>query len=521
VTAVPHLHVVGLGPAGAAYVTAESLDLLGSVRPVVLRTRHHPAAEELTAVGGLLHGAATCDDVYDDAERLDDVYPAIVRRLEGLLSDVGAGGQVLYVVPGSPGVAERTVELLRLLAVGDDGVRRFALTVHPALSFADLAWVRLGIDPLAEGVRIVDGQRFAAEAAGERGPLLVAQCDSRAVLSDIKLAVDEGPEDPVLVIQRLGLPDEQIVEVAWEDLDREIDPDHLTSLYIPTLAAPVAGEVMGLVDLMHTLRAECPWDREQTHQSLVRHLVEEAYEVVEALEALPTEDGSADDEAVAAAYGHLEEELGDLLFQIVFHAELATESGRFGLADVARNVHDKLYARHPHVFPSEGGALVDVDGARDVEANWERIKRAEKARTSAMDGIPGALPALLLSYKSHERADRAGLSFPSVESAVAKVREELAEVEAEVPGGAVEAELGDLLFAAVGLAHELDVEPEGALRAAAGRFQARFRAVEQLATAEGVPLAEADQASLDRWWDAAKSASPPPSGVPEPRAGQQ
>src|SRR5690606_28630960 len=151
------------------------------------------------------------------------------------------------------------------------------------------------------------------------------------------------------------------------------------------------------------------------------------------------------------------EELGDLLFQIVFHAELATEAGQFTLADVARNVRDKLYARHPHVFDLSGAGPVEVDGAAGVEANWERIKRAEKWRDSAMDGIPSALPALLLALKTRERADRAGMAFPSVRSAVDKVREELGELEAEVPDGDVVGELGDLLFAAVGLAHELDV----------------------------------------------------------------
>lgn len=509
----PRLHVVGLGPAGPQLLTDETLRLLSAVRPAVLRTARHPAAEALAAPGGVLEGVPTFDDVYESAERLDEVYETIVARLLDLVAGVGPDGEVLYGVPGSPAVAERTVELLRRHASTES---EFELVVHPALSFADLAWVRLGVDPLADGVRIVDGQRFDQEAAGQRGPLLVAQCDSRMVLSEVKLAVDDGPTTPVVVIQRLGLPDESIVEVAWDDLDRVVDADHLTSLYIPELGAPVAGELVRLVALMHTLRTECPWDREQTHQSLVRHLVEETYEVVEALDALPLGDEAIGDaeERRALAYEHLEEELGDLLFQIVFHAELATESGRFGLDDVARNVHDKLYARHPHVFAPDGQAPVSVDGAAGVEANWERIKRAEKSRESAMDGIPVALPALLLALKSHERADRAGLAFPSVASAAAKVREELAELEAELPDGDVAGELGDLLFAAAGLAHELDVEPEGALRAAAARFQARFRAVESLAAGEEGSLAGADQATLDRWWDAAKSADAVTDGVP-------
>jgi tetrapyrrole methylase family protein/MazG family protein len=495
-------------------VTGATLDLLASVRPAVLRTARHPAAEALAVPGGVLDGVPTFDEVYESADRLDAVYETIVARLGALLAEAGPGGQVLYAVPGSPAVAERTVELLRAQAAAP--AASFDLEVHPALSFADLAWARLGIDPLTEGVRIVDGQRFEVQAAGQRGPLLVAQCDSATVLSDIKLAVDDGPDSPVVVVQRLGLPDESIVAVPWDDLDRTVRPDHLTSVYIPELAAPVAGEIVRLTQLMHTLRTECPWDREQTHQSLIRHLVEEAYEVVEALEALPGDD----DERRAQGYAHLEEELGDLLFQIVFHAELATESGEFGLDDVARNVHDKLYARHPHVFAPPGEERVVVDGASGVEANWERIKRAEKSRESAMDGIPVALPALLFALKSHERAARAGMPFPSVASAAGKVREELAELEAELPDVGdprrerLEDELGDLLFAAVGLAHELDIEPEGALRGAAHRFQARFRAVESLAAAEGTSVGGADAERLDRWWDAAKAGDAGAGGVP-------
>src|SRR5205085_1586216 len=137
--------------------------------------------------------------------------------------------------------------------------------VLAALSFADLAWARLGVDPVAAGVRMVDGQRFAVEAAGERGPLLVAQCDSKAVLSEIKLACEDGGD--VVVLQRLGLPDESITTVAWDELDRAVEPDHLTSLYIAVLAAPVGQELVRFAELVRYLREHCPWDREQTHQS--------------------------------------------------------------------------------------------------------------------------------------------------------------------------------------------------------------------------------------------------------------
>ena len=178
-----------------------------------------------------------------------------------------------------------------------------------------------------------------------------------------------------------------------------------------------------------------------------------------------------------------------------FSTELAAEEGRFTLADVARGIHDKLEARHPHVFGE-----VEIDSAAGVEANWDRLKREEKGRASAMDGIPAALPALLLALKVHERAARGGMPFPTLESAYEKVAEELAEVRADPD----EAEMGDLLFAAAGLASELGVEPEAALRAAAARFRDRFVKVEQLAAAEKTDLLDADQETLDRLWETAK-----------------
>ncbi|MCB0971801.1 MAG: hypothetical protein KDA97_09865, partial [Acidimicrobiales bacterium] len=222
---------------------------------------------------------------------------------------------------------------------------------------------------------------------------------------------------------------------------------HLTSLYVPAMAAPVAGEVAAFVELVARLRAECPWDAEQTHATLTRHLLEETYEVLEALEAVG--DGGPDTDP--AAYAHLEEELGDLLFQIVFHATLATEAGAFGLAEVARGVHDKLVGRHPHVFGE-----VAVDGPDDVVANWEQIKKAEKGRASVFDGIPAQLPALLYATKVIKKAAALGVEVDPA------------------PGGAIGAEL----LALAARARADDVDPEAELRAAAIRLRDRARAVE-------------------------------------------
>ncbi|HVF74122.1 MAG TPA: nucleoside triphosphate pyrophosphohydrolase [Acidimicrobiales bacterium] len=454
----PRVVVAGLGPAGPDLLTVATQAAIERIPRRFLRTRRHPAADAVADAAGF-------DELYDAADTLDAVYAGIVTALVDAAEE---NGEVLYLVPGSPVVAERAVELLRT----DDRVQ---VEVLPALSFLDLVQSHIG----AAG-RLVDGHRFAVEAAGETGPLVVSQCDTKLVLSDIKLAVDDGPT--VTVLQRLGLPDEAVFTVAWDELDRAFEPDHLTSLFIPALASPVAAELVRFAELVRTLREKCPWDQEQTHRTLTRHLLEETYEVLEAIEA-----GDPD---------HLCEELGDLLFQVFFHATLGAESGDFDLAEVARGIHDKLVRRHPHVF-----GTVAADTADQVVTNWEQIKKAEKGRSSMMDGIPGDLPSLLHAHKVQRKAASVGFDWPSVDDVYPKVAEELAELQAEPS----DEELGDLLFAVVNVARHLDIDPEAALRGATAKFRDRFRGVESLAAERGIDLATAGLPVLDSLWDEVKA----------------
>jgi tetrapyrrole methylase family protein / MazG family protein len=437
----PRIVVCGLGPAGPDLVTAATSDAVARIPHRFLRTARHPAA-------GVVGEAPTFDHLYDEADSIDAVYAAILEALVGAAAECG---EVLYAVPGSPAVAERTVELL----LADD---RIAVDVLPALSFADLAWVRLGIDPVERGVRLVDGHRFEIEAAGERGPLLVAQCDDRHVLSEVKLVLGEvgatageagGDEVAVTVLQRLGLPDEHIFELPWPELDRVVRPDHLTSLYVPRQAAPLARETAAFAEVVRRLRAECPWDRQQTHQSLRHHLLEEAYEVLEALDHLDVDAGEG--------FDALEEELGDLLFQVFLHATLATEEGRFTLEDVVRRISDKLVGRHPHVF---GDAT--VDSADEVAERWERLKKAEKGRASVMDGIPATLPALAYALKIQRKAASQGVDWRAL-----------------LDGDDAPGALGRRLLDIVDDARTAGDDPETELRVAAEVVRDRFRRSER------------------------------------------
>ena len=444
--------VCGLGPGAYGDVTAATAETLHSGRRVFLRTERHPTAS-------LAAGAQTFDEIYDRGADLPSVYRSIADALVQAAEQLG---EVVYAVPGSPLVLERSVR--HLLDRAADSAGDLEVDVLPAVSFLDAAWARLAIDPVEASVRLIDGHTFSRDAAGERGPLLVAHAHAPWVLSDIKLAIDAGPEQRVIVLQALGTPEESIVEIGWPDLDRAIEPDHLTSLFLPEVHAPVAMELQRSVELMRRLRVDCPWDQVQTHASLRSHLLEETYEVLEALDHMAATEASGA-EPDGDDYALLEAELGDLWFQVLFHAELASEAGQFTVADVARTLHDKLVDRHPHVFGGE-----PTPETADLVVAWEARKRDEKGRASAMDGLPPGLPALSLADKVLRKAERSGRAADPAWVSGA--------LSAGVSAGASELEVGLYLLAVVEQVRGLGGEPESALRTAVRHGTERFRQAE-------------------------------------------
>jgi tetrapyrrole methylase family protein / MazG family protein len=477
--------VVGLGPGGADLLLPAAREALERNPVRYARTARHPAVAELAADGIDLE---SFDDRYDAADDLDAVYGGIV---ETLIRDASERGEVAYAVPGNPVVAERTVALLHHAADGG----RIDLRIVPGLSFADLAWARLGVDPMATGARVVDGRALDVATVEDGGPLLVAQCDHPLVLSDVKVTLLErlDPGTPATVLQRLGLPDEHVVVVELAELDRAVEPDHLTAVWVP--AAPsTTHELARLLALAEQLRAPdgCPWDAEQTHHSLTRYLLEESYEVVEAVERLPADApaGTAPDDP---AYGALVDELGDLLYQVIFHAVLAEEAGAFGLGDVARGIHDKLVRRHPHVFGE-----VDADTSAAVMANWEQIKKAEKGVESIVAGITPGLPSLLYAHKLLRKGASVGLDPGDVAASLDRIDGSTARLRAGAADP--EAVLGELLAAAVALARALGVDTESALRGWAARFKERFETMERTAASQGLDLHTMTSAQVEALW---------------------
>ena len=498
--------VVGLGPGPWDLMSVRAagcLEQAGRAR-LVLRTGRHPVAQELERRGLAF---VTLDDHYERYPTFDEVYLAMARTLVGMARQ----GPVVYGVPGHPLVGEASVR--HLLALSRSEAVQVEVVVSPGS--AEAIWADLGVDPLEAGAAVVDAHELSrwarrpeelAPAAGRawersRG-YLVLQLDSQLVAQEVKAVLSAvfGDEHRVALVQAAGGPG----RVRWLrlfELDRAGPFDHLTSLYVPPAPPASAGEwVEVLVRVMAALRGPegCPWDRQQTRETLRRYLIEEAYETVAAIER---SDPSA-----------LREELGDLLLQVVFQSQLGFEQGEFGLAEVAQTLRDKLVRRHPHVFGE-----MRVKDAAEVLRNWEAIKQQERSQAqgqgaepapgSWMDGVTFDLPALALAEAVQRRAARVGFEWREISGAGKKAVEEAQELrEAWIRQDKenLHREMGDLLFALVNVCRYMRVDPELALRDAVRRFMARFRRMEELARSQGLKLEELSLEAQDELWRVAK-----------------
>ncbi|MFZ0014146.1 MAG: nucleoside triphosphate pyrophosphohydrolase [Acidimicrobiia bacterium] len=467
--------IIGLGPGALDRVpTPVRSLLLDESRVLIARTIHHPAARELAD----LRDVTCCDDLYEGSERFDDVYRAITDRVLAAASE----HPVIYAVPGSPTVGEFAVR--RIIAAAPD------TEVIPGESFVDAVLAEVGYDPLDRGLQILNGHELPDPLILDK-PSIVAHLDTAETLADVLDAVGRvtPTEAVVTLLSGLGSADAVVVSGPTHDIDSGL-AGLRTSLFVDTRP----GGLVGAISVMRRLRSVCPWDREQTHQSLVKNLVEETYELIEAIGDLP-------DEGVDwVAYARVEDELGDVLLQVLFHEAIARETGAFDIDGVAEVLRQKLVRRHPHVF----GDVTVVD-ADEVKRNWDRIKAEEAgvSSPSALDGLPGGLPAVQRAAKMQNRAAKVGFDWDSADQVLPKVDEELGELERALAGdGDVEAELGDVLFSLVNLARHLGLDPELALGRANTTFEHRFRLMEQEGPLEGLDLVQ-----LNERWERAKGAS--------------
>lgn len=485
--------IVGLGFGAPEALSLGAYKALTAAREIYFRTHRHPTVAWLKEQG--ITGESF-DSYYEDNPDFESVYAQIVQELSRLAE---AGREVFYAVPGDPWVAEATVRLL--LAEGEK--RGFAVSVIPSLSGLDAVFAALQIDP-TDGLTILDALALPPNYPGQA--LLITQVYSRLVASQLKLWLLEflPAETEITVVRAAGVPGEERVErLALEELDRLDWIDHLTSVYLPAQeqvrSIPACRYPLdSLVEVMQELRSEhgCPWDRQQTHESLKPYMLEECYEVWDAID-----EGSP---------AKLCDELGDLLLQVIFHAQIAAENGDFDANDVVEAITAKLVRRHPHVFGD-----TKIGGVGDVLVNWEAIKKAEQLtgrRTSALDGIPKHLAGLAKAQKIQAKAAKVGFTWPDLSGAVAKLREEFGELQEALalPAGddrrrRIEAELGDILFALANLARYTDTEAEVAINGAIKRFERRFRWIEQRLAERGEAMSELSLEELLAWWARAKT----------------
>lgn len=478
--------VVGLGPGATALLTLGALEALRAAPSVVLRTEQHPV---VAALGELGVQYTSYDHLYEQADTFAEVYAAIVRDLVCR----AAGGPVVYAVPGHPLVGEQTVALLQQEAAQ----HKIELAVVSGPSFLDTVFTAVGCDPLG-GLEVLDALDLNRRRPAGDLPAVIAQLYSRAVAADVKLTLMEVyPDDhAVTVVQAAGVAGrERIATMPLYELDHHDWLDYLCTLYVPPLHAAANRNVPldPLVEVMARLRGPdgCPWDREQTHRSLRPYLLEESYELLEAIDQ--------DDADLLA------EELGDVLLQVVFHAQLAAEEGRFSIGDVVQKITAKLIRRHPHVFGTASAGTT-----AEVLRTWQAVKAAEKGGATdppLLDAVTRGLPALLYALEIQRRAAKMGFDWQDIHGPLQKVREELsefAEAYVERRQEKLEAELGDLLFAVVNVARLADLNPEVALSAASAKFRRRVAAVKAQSERAGRLLTDMTPAELDNLWEAVK-----------------
>ncbi|SMQ59650.1 tetrapyrrole methylase family protein / MazG family protein [Bacillus sp. OV166] len=483
---VRRIEILGLGAGDLEQLPVGVYKKLLKANSLFLRTKEHPVVSELEKEG-LRY--TSFDSIYEKHDQFEEVYQEIVETL----LQKAESETIVYAVPGHPLVAERAVQLL--LAYGP--TRDIEISIGGGQSFIDALFTSLKIDPI-EGFQLLDGTSLNAAQLQIDQHMIVSQVYDQFVASNVKLTLMEKlPDDyQVYIVTAAGSSQEIIEKVPLFELDRNVSINNLTSVYIP----PVKEEQIllknfsKLREIIAELRSPtgCPWDREQTHESLKKYLIEETYEVIDAINHEDID--------------HLIEELGDVLLQVMLHAQIGEDDGYFSIDDIIEGLSAKMIRRHPHVFGNG-----QADNAEEVVRNWQEIKKQEKGEvpSSLLEGVSMALPNLLRAYELQKKAAKVGFDWQEITPALEKVKEELEEFVNELDGtdegmARAKGEFGDLLFAFVNVARFLKIHPEEALFETNEKFTRRFRFVEEKVKDSGRTFEEHTLEQLDQYWDEAK-----------------
>lgn len=478
------IKIVGLGPGDYSLISQGALEALQSSSRIFLRTEKHPTVDKLKETIKY----TSLDYFYDKEENFEDVY----GKISEFVIDLSKEGDLVYAVPGHPRVAERTVSIIESMAK-EKGIE---VETIASMSFVDAMFNYLAIDP-ADGFKLVDAFEIENAYIDTNTSMIITQIYDSFIASNIKLKLMEyyDYDQEVCIVNGAGVKNlESKKYVLLHELDRiENKFDYLSSLYIPKSSKRMYNTVHELEKIMSTLRSPsgCDWDKKQTHESLKKYLIEESYELCQAI------DNDDIDEMI--------EELGDILLQVIFHCQIGQEEGFFDLKEVVNGICTKLIHRHPHVFNNE-----DID-METFERTWEELKQEEKGETNITEGlkrIPAHLPALIKAEKIQHKASLIGFDWDKIEDVIKKIEEEYKELLDECEAGNIKyikEELGDLLFSIVNLARFLKIDPEEALNCTSQKFINRFEFMEQSAMDSNKKLEDMTLEEQDELWNKAKS----------------
>ena len=479
----PTITVVSLGPGDHRLLTVQSLEALQNARTLILRTARHRTATWLQEQGVVF---SDFDALYDAYEDFDEMHCEMAKRLWA----TAAQAPVTFAVIDAQ--TDGAVRALRA-SIPTDG----KVTVLPGITQADacLALLPDGFEQPGS-VRVAPAVDAVQAAHDPATPQLITEVWDRVLAGDLKLRLTDiyGDEMPVVLFPSSVKINRKPIVIPLMELDRQRTYDHTVCLYIPAVEMTKRDRFCfdDLLRVMHLLRQRCPWDSEQTHETLRKYLIEEAYEAV----------GAVDEDDM----DHLADELGDVLLQVAFHSDIANDAGEFTITDVTTAIVRKMIYRHAHIFGS-----VHCDTAEDVTASWEALKKAEKGLTtqaSVLADVSRGLPALMRAAKVQKKAAQVGFDWEDALGALPKVHEEADEVLAELqssrdPGE----ELGDLLFSCVNVARLCGQEPEELLSKATNKFISRFTAMENLIISDGKSLEGLTLAEMDVYWNRVKAAN--------------
>ncbi|MFS0891453.1 nucleoside triphosphate pyrophosphohydrolase [Peribacillus frigoritolerans] len=482
--------IIGLGAGDLEQLPLGIYKKLIQTGQCYVRTADHPVIGDLKREG---INFTAFDGIYEKHDQFEDVYEEIAETL----LDEASNRSVLYAVPGHPMVAEKTVQLLleKGPALG------IAIKLEGGQSFLDPLFQAVRIDPI-EGFQLLDGTDLSPDDLHITQHMIIGQVYDAFSASDVKLTLMEKlPDDyEVYIVTAAGSSQEKVTKCALFELDRQMELSNLTSVYVPPVkdGALRYREFSKLRQVIAELRGPdgCPWDKKQTHESLKKYLIEEAYELIDSID-------EGDDEGMVG-------ELGDVLLQVMLHSQIGEDEGMFTIDDVIEGITAKMIRRHPHVFGD-----VEVNGEEDVLVNWQKIKEGEKggeskALKSILDGIEKSLPNLLRAEEYQKRAAKVGFDWDEVSEAWKKVREEVQELEEEIlspnrDAERIKSELGDLFFALVNISRYYDIQAEEAVYKANQKFHQRFTYIEECIQRADKKFEDYTLEELDSYWDEAKA----------------